>query len=62
MHAGATKGMRAQILGLVVDLELAYRKGLSARCIEYEKFTERKDQLPFYENIREDGVTLWQAA
>ena len=62
LHAGATKEMREQMLDLVVDLELACGKVLSVLCIDYEKFTEWKDTLPFYKNIRKDGVVLWQAA
>lgn len=62
LHAGATKEMRNRMLDLVVDLELAYGKVLSVLCIDYEKFTEWEDTLPFYQNIRKDGVVLWQAA
>lgn len=62
LHAGATKEMREQMLDLVVDLELACGKVLSVLCIDYEKFVEWKDTLPFYKNIRKDGVVLWQAA
>ena len=47
---------------LMDDLELACGKVLSVLCIDYEKFTEWKDILPFYKNIRKDGVVLWQAA
>ena len=62
LHAGATKEMREQMLDLVVDLELACGRVLSVLCIDYEKFAEWKDTLPFYKNIRKDGVVLWRAA
>ena len=62
LHTGATREMREQMLDLIVDLELACGKVLSVLCIDYEKFTEWKDTLPFYKNIRKDGVVLWQAA
>lgn len=62
LHAGRTKEMREQMLDLVVDLELACGKVLSVLCIDYDKFTEWQDTLPFYQNIRKDGVVLWQAA
>ena len=62
LHPGATKAMREKMLDLVVDLELACGKVLSVLCIDYEKFSEWKDTLPFYKNIREDGIVLWQAA
>ena len=62
LHIGATKEMRGQMLDLVVDLELACGKVLSVICIDYRKFSEWKDTLPFYKNIREEGIVLWQAA
>ena len=62
LRAGATKEMRGQMLDLVVDLELACGKVLSVICIDYGKFSEWKDTLPFYKNIREEGIVLWQAA
>ena len=62
LHSGVTKEMRGQMLDLVVDLELACGKVLSVICIDFEKFSKWKDTLPFYKNIREDGVVLWQAA
>lgn len=62
MHSGATKEMREQMLDLVVDLELTCGKVLSVLCIDYEKFAEWKDTLPFYQNIQKDGVVLWRAA
>ena len=62
LHAGATKAMRGQMLDLVVDLELECGKVISVLCIDYDKFAEWKDVLPFYKNIRKDGVVLWQAA
>ena len=62
LHAGSTKEMHGRMLDLVVDLELACGKVLSVICIDYEKFSEWKDTLPFYKNIREEGIVLWQAA
>ena len=62
LHARATKTMRDQMLDLVVDLELECGRVLSVRCIDYDRFAEWKDILPFYKNIRKDGVVLWQAA
>lgn len=62
LHAGGTKAMREQMLDLVVDLELACGKVLSVLCIDYEKFIEWQDTLPFYKNIRKYGIVLWKAA
>ena len=62
LRAGATKVMREQMLDLVVDLELECGKVLSVLCIDCDKFAEWKDILPFYKNIQNDGIVLWQAA
>jgi predicted nucleotidyltransferase len=62
LHSGATKEMRSQMLDLTVDLELACGKVLSVLCIYYDRFSEWKDTLPFYKNIKKEGVVLWQAA
>ena len=62
LHAGATTTRRDQMLDLVVDLELECGRVLSVLCIDYDKFAEWKDIIPFYKNIRKDGVVLWQAA
>ena len=50
------------MLKLVVDLELACGKVLSVICIDYEKFSEWKENLTFYKKIREEGAVLRQAA
>ena len=47
---------------VVVDLELECGRVLSVLCIDYDKFAEWKDIIPFYKNIRKDSVVLWQAA
>ena len=62
LHTGTTKEMRGKMLDLVVDLELACGKVLSVICIDYEKYSEWKETIPFYKNIREEGIVLWQAA
>lgn len=62
MRSGATKEMHNRMLDLVVDLELSCGKVLSVLRIDLQRFSEWQDTLPFYKNIRKDGVVLWQAA
>lgn len=57
-----TKAMHEQMTDLIVDLELEYDKVLSVLLIDYEKFKEWEDILPFYKNIKKEGITLWPAA
>lgn len=62
LRPGSTKEMRSQMLDMVVDLELACGKVLSVICIDYNKYSEWKDVLPFYKSIGEEGIVLWEAA
>jgi len=42
--------------------ELACGKVLSVIDISAEKFNQWKDTMPFYQNIRKEGIVLWKAA
>ena len=60
--------MKEKMIDIIVDLELEYNKVLSVlwSCVkiqyDYEKFKIWEDAMPFYKNIKEDGVILWQVA
>ena len=62
MRPGATAEMHERMLDLVVDLELACDKVLSVIRIDHDRFKEWQGLLPFYQNIRKEGVVLWPAA
>ena len=47
---------------IIVDLELEHSKVLSVLRIDYEKFKIWEDTMPFYKNMKQDGVILWQVA
>lgn len=57
-----TKDMHEQMTDLIVDLELEYDKVLSVLLIDYDRFKEWENVMPFYKNVKKDGVVLWQAA
>ena len=57
-----TKEMHEQMTDLVVDLELEYDKVLSVLLIDYNKFTEWENVMPFYKNVKKEGIVLWPAA
>lgn len=59
LHAGATKAMRDQMLDLVVDLELECGRVLSVLCIDYDKFAEWKDIIPFYKKKTSERMALF---
>lgn len=62
IKAGYTREMKDKMCDLVVDLELEYNRVLSVLHIDYAKFLEWEDTMPFYKNMKNDGVILWQAA
>lgn len=62
LKQGSTKEMYEESLDLIVDLELEQDKVISVVRIDYDKYQEWKDSLPFYRNIEKEGVQLWQAA
>lgn len=59
---GQTREMYDKMGNLVVDLELEYDKVLSVLRIDYEKFKHWENTMPFYINVKKDGVILWTAA
>ena len=54
--------MKERMTDIIVDLELEHNKVLSVLRIDYEKFRTWENTMPFYRNMKEDGVILWQAA
>ena len=57
-----TKEMHEQMTDLVVDLELEYNKVLSVLLIDHDKFKEWDIVMPFYKNVKKEGIVLWPAA
>lgn len=57
-----TNLLKELIPELVVDLELEYDKVLSVLLIDYDKFTEWENVMPFYKNVKKEGIVLWPAA
>ena len=57
-----TEDMHDKMIDFTVDLELEYNKVLSVLLIDYDNFREWEDVLPFYKNMKKDGIMLWSAA
>ncbi len=53
---------RDKVIDLAVDIDLKYDTVLSIVDINYDKFIEWQEVLPFYKNVKKDGVLLWNAA
>lgn len=56
-----TEDMYDKMADLVVDLELAFDCVISLLTIKEEKFKKWENTMPFYKNIKKDGVVLWTA-
>jgi len=59
---GQTHEMYDKMGDLIVDLQLEYDKVLSVLRIDYNKFQQWENIMPFYINVKKDGVILWKAA
>lgn len=57
-----TKDMHERMTDFVVDLELECDKVLSVLLIDYDKFVEWENVMPFYKNVKKEGIILWPAA
>jgi predicted nucleotidyltransferase len=59
---GYTDEMYDSMIDITVDLELEYGKVLSVLLIDYDNYKEWENTLPFYKNVKKEGVVLWKAA
>jgi predicted nucleotidyltransferase len=59
---GYTDEMYDSMIDVTVDLELEYGKVLSVLLIDYDNFKDWEDVLPFYKNVKAEGVVLWKVA
>lgn len=57
-----TQEMHDRMTDLAVDLELEYDLVLSILLIDLAEFQAWEEVLPFYQNVKKEGVVLWQAA
>lgn len=57
-----TEDMHDKMIDLTVDLELEYNKIFSVLLVDYDNFKEWENVLPFYQNIKKDGIQLWSEA
>jgi predicted nucleotidyltransferase len=62
LHGGYTQAMHDQMTDFAVELELEYDVVLSILLIDHDNYLEWRDTLPFYRNVRSEGVVLWPAA
>ena len=51
-----------KLVDFTVELDLKYNKIFNVIDIDYNTFLKWENILPFYKNIKKDGVVLWKAA
>ena len=51
-----------KLLDIVVDLDLKYNKVYSVVDIKKDDFDEWSTYIPFYKNVKKEGIVLWTAA
>lgn len=62
LNTNDTKGYEEALLDLVVDMNLKYNKVFSIIDIQVSDFKKWENTLPFFKNVKKDGVVLWKAA
>lgn len=56
-----TGEMHERMVDLAVDMDLEYDQVFSVVNIDYHMFLDWENALPFYRNIKAEGVVLWAA-
>ena len=62
IHGTIDETLEDHLLDFIVDMNLKYNRVFSVIDIDYETFRKWENVLPFYSNVRREGVTLWKAA
>ncbi len=53
---------RKKLIAWAAEIDLKYEKVFSIIDIEKENMDKWGNVLPFYKNIRKEGIVLWKAA
>lgn len=62
LNGPLSKDEKRKMLSVLVDLDWKYDCILSVNDIEQATFNQWADVLPYYRNIKKDGIVLWKAA
>lgn len=55
------KELEEQLSDFVVDMNLKYDTVFSVIDIDYQNFKKWESALPFYCNIKQEGIVLWKS-
>lgn len=62
LNQGFDKETREEFIAWAAEMDLKYEKVFSIVDIEKENMDKWGNVLPFYKNIRKEGIVLWTAA
>lgn len=62
LNQGFDKETRKEFIAWAAEMDLKYEKVFSIIDIEKENMDKWGNMLPFYKNIRKEGIVLWTAA
>ena len=62
IHGTIDDNLEDKLLDFIVDMNLKYDRVFSVVDINCENFQKWGNALPFYNNVKTEGVTLWKAA
>lgn len=57
-----TKYYEEALLDFIVEMNLQYDRVFSIIDIQVSDFKKWENSLPFFKNVKKDGVVLWKAA
>ncbi len=55
------KELEEQLSDFVVDMNLKYDTVFSVIDIDYRNFKKWESALPFYRNVKQEGIVLWKS-
>lgn len=62
MKGQMDKETEEKLSDLVVDMNLKHDKIFSVIDIDFDKFKKWEKVTPFYQNVIQEGIVLWEAA
>ncbi|MFV0341602.1 MAG: nucleotidyltransferase domain-containing protein [Anaerocolumna sp.] len=62
LNTNNSKDYENELLEFIVDMNLKYNKVFSIIDIELLEFQKWENVLPFFKNVKEEGIVLWKVA
>lgn len=62
MQGGLDAETEDRLSDFIVEMDLKYDRVFSVIDIDYQQYQDWLAVLPFYQNVKQEGVVLWTAA